>query len=133
MQYVALFEKEKRGFGVSFPDFPGCKTFGGNLDEAVDQAHEALALYLESFQEEGNALPEPSSKKALLARPENKGSKAINIEVAGDGSDFEEFEVTMHIHLLERIEKYCREYGLSPADFLAVASREAIKSDIFAD
>lgn len=133
MQYVALFTKEKRGFGVSFPDFPGCTTFGENLDEAVDQAHEALALYLEYFLEEGNALPEPSVKKTLMALPENKGKKAINVKVAGDGSDFEEFEVTMHVHLLERIEKYCREHGASPADFLAVASREAIKSDVFAD
>lgn len=133
MQYVALFEKEKRGFGVVFPDFPECTTFGENLDEAVDQAHEALALYLELFLESGKKLPEPSKKKALLASPENKNKKAINISVSDDGSDFEEFEVVMHGHLLERIEKYCKLYGVSPADFFAVAAREAIKSDIFAD
>ncbi len=133
MQYVALFEKEKHGFSVIFPDFPGCATCGDSLDEAVDHAHEALALYLELFQEEGNELPEPSEKKPLLALSENKGKKAIFIKVEGDGSDFEEFEVSMHAHLLGRIEKYCKEYGVSPADFLAVAAREGIKSDIFAD
>lgn len=133
MQYVALFDKEKHGFSVSFPDFPGCATCGDNLDEAVDHAHEALSLYLEYYLEEGNELPEPSPKKALLALPENKGMKAINIVVQGDGSDFEEFEVTMHSHLLARIEKYCKEYGASPADFLAVAAREAIKGDVFAE
>lgn len=133
MQYVALFEKEKDGFSVTFPDFSGCSTCGDNLDEAVDHAHEALALYLEYFQEEGNELPEPTAKKALLALPENKGKKAININVKGDGSDFEEFEVAMHSHLLSRIEKYCKEYGVSPADFLAVAAREGIKHDIFAE
>jgi len=133
MQYVALFEKEKHGFGVVFPDFPECTTFGDSLDEAVDQAHEALALYIEFFVEEGNTLPEPTPKKALLALPENKGKKAIFIEVKGDGSDFEEFEVVMHGHLLGRIEKYCKLYGISPADFFAVSAREAIKSDIFAD
>lgn len=133
MQYVALFTKEKDGFSVEFPDFPGCTTFADNLDEAVDHAHEALALYLEHFREEGNELPEPTAKKALLGLPENKDKKAINVNVAGDGSDFEEFEIAMHAHLLGRIEKYCREYGVSPADFFAVAAREAIKSDIFAD
>lgn len=68
-----------------------------------------------------------------MAVPENKGAKAINVSVSGDGSDFEEFEVTMHSHLLSRIEKYCREYGLSPADFLSAAARSGIKNDIFAD
>lgn len=133
MQYVALFQKEKHGYGVTFPDFPECSTFGENLDEAVDQAHEALALYLELYLEEGSELPEPTGKKDLLSLPENKGLKAINVSVAADGSDFEEFEVTMHSHLLSRIEKYCREYGVSPADFLAVAAREGIKNDIFAE
>lgn len=133
MQYVALFHKEKKGFGVTFPDFPECTTFGENLDEAVDQAYEALALYIEYYQAEGGELPGPTSKKALLKLPENKEAKAINVSVAGDGSDFEEFEVAMHSHLLTRIEKYCREYGVSPADFFAVAAREAIKSDVFAE
>lgn len=133
MQYVALFLKEKHGYSVEFPDFPGCTTCGDSLDEAVDHAHEALALYLELFKEEGNALPEPMVKKTLLAMPEHKGKKAINVVVEGDGSDFEEFEVVMHSHLLGRIEKYCREHGISPADFLAMAAREGIKSDILAD
>ncbi|MDC0335497.1 type II toxin-antitoxin system HicB family antitoxin [Pseudodesulfovibrio sp.] len=133
MQYVALFGKEKHGFSVEFPDFPGCTTCGDNLDEAVDHAHEALALYLEFFLEEGNTLPDPTAKKALLALPENKGKKAINILAEGDGSEFEEFEVVMHGHLLGRIETYCTEYGISPADFFAVAAREAIKNDLFAD
>lgn len=53
MQYVALFHKEKNGFGVTFPDFPECTTFGEDLDEAVDQAHEALALYIEFYLEQG--------------------------------------------------------------------------------
>lgn len=133
MQYVALFEEEKQGFAVTYPDFPECTTFGDNLDEAVDQAHEALALYVEFFLEEGNDLPKPSGKKQLLAKPENKGRKAINISVSDDGSDFEEFEVVMHAHLLGRIEKYCKFYGVSPADFFAVAAREAIKADVYSD
>ncbi|CCH47309.1 type II toxin-antitoxin system HicB family antitoxin [Pseudodesulfovibrio piezophilus] len=133
MQYIALFEREKNGYSVGFPDFPDCTTFGENLDEAVDQAHEALALFLEFFLEAGNEMPEPTGKKELMAQPEHKEKKAINIVVAGDGSDFEDFEVTMHSHLLVRIEKYCRQYGVSPADFFAVASREAIKMDIFSD
>lgn len=133
MQYVALFDKEKQGFSVVFPDFPECVTFGSDLDEAVDHAHEALSFFVEDMLEGGDDLPEPSAKKALMALPENKGKKAINIEVAGDGTDFEEFEVCMHRHLLERIEKYSRQHGVSPADFLADASRAALRDDLYAE
>lgn len=131
MRYVALFEKEKRGFSVSFPDFPGCTTFGEDLDEAVDMAHEALSVFVEMKNEEGEALPAPSDKKVLLGLPENKGRKAIFVEITGDGSDFEEVEIVLHQHLLTRIEDYCKEYGVEPADFITVAAREAIKRDVF--
>ncbi|BCS87520.1 type II toxin-antitoxin system HicB family antitoxin [Pseudodesulfovibrio sediminis] len=131
MQYVALFVQEKHGYMVEFPDFPACVTFGVDLDEAVDMAHEALAMFVEEMVAEGQELPTPKVKKSLLAMPENQGKKAINIKLKGDGTDFEEFEVVMHAHLLERIEKYCRDQGASPADFLAAAARDAIRTDIF--
>jgi len=131
MQYVALFEEEKHGFSVTFPDFPDCVTFGEDLDEAVDHAHEALASYVEMMVEDGTPMPEPTGKKAILARPESENRRAINIEVAGDGGDWEEFEVSMHRHLLARIEKYADSHGVSPADFLAAAARLALREDVF--
>lgn len=133
MQYVALFQEDKHGFSVEFPDLPGCVTCGDTLDEAVDHAHEALAVFVEEMAEQGRDLPEPTAKKALSALPEHAGKKAVNVTVNGDGTDFEEFGVVMHAHLLVRIEKYSRLHGVSPADFLAVAAREAIKNDVFAE
>lgn len=133
MRYVAVFNKEKRGFSVTFPDFPGCTTFGEDMDEAVDQAHEALALYIDFFLEENKTLPEPSEKKKILASIDKDNAKAINVDVLGNGEDFEDIEITMHTRLVERIEKYCREYGVSPADFLSVAARKALKNDVFAE
>ncbi|BDQ36582.1 HicB family protein [Pseudodesulfovibrio nedwellii] len=133
MQYVALFEKDKQGYSVTFPDFPACTTCGETLSEAVDHAHEALAMFAEDLVERGKILPEPSEKKKILAQTENKSKKAINISVKGDGTDFEEFELVMHTHLLERIEKCCRKNNISPADFLAMAARKTLDSDEFAE
>ncbi|MUM76974.1 HicB family protein [Pseudodesulfovibrio sp. F-1] len=133
MQYVALLEQEKRGYSVTFPDFPECTTFGADMDEAIDQAHEALALYVEYFLEQGGALPEPMTKKVVLALPGAEGKRAININVLAEGGDFVELEVGMHVHLLGRLERYCRDHGISPADFLAVAARHALRADILND
>ncbi|NDV19030.1 HicB family protein [Pseudodesulfovibrio sp. JC047] len=132
MQYVGLFEKDKQGYSVTFPDFPACTTCGETMDEAVDHAHEALAMFVEFLVEEGTTLPEPSDKKAIMAQAAHSSKKAINITVKGDGSDFEEFELVMHSHLLARIEKCCRKNNISPADFLAMAARKALDSAEFA-
>lgn len=131
MQYVALFQEDKCGFSVEFPDIPGCVTCGETLDEAVDHAHEALSVFVEELTQRNEPLPEPTAKKLLLSKPENNGKRAINISVAGGGADFVECELVMHAHLLARIEKYAKLHGVSPADFLAVAARDAIKNDVF--
>ncbi len=131
MKYMALLNKEKHGFGVTFPDFPDCTTFGADEEEAVDMAHEALAMFVELQIESGMDLPDPMSKQDVLALPETKNKKIVTIEVSKDGTDFEAVELTLHRYLLERIEKYADNYGVAPADFLAVAAREAMRRDVF--
>ena len=58
--YFAVFEPAKEGgFNVSFPDFPGCVTFGRNFEEAKNMAKEVLELWIEELQ---------SCKKTIPAR-----------------------------------------------------------------
>ncbi|WP_243544933.1 type II toxin-antitoxin system HicB family antitoxin [Pseudodesulfovibrio tunisiensis] len=131
MKYIAVLEQEKKGVAVTFPDFPECVTFGANEEEAVDMAHEALAMFAELQAESGQELPAPMSPDEIRELPETRGNKTISVEVAGDGSDFETVEVTLHGHLLDRIVRYAESYGVDPADFLAVAAREAMRNDVF--
>ncbi|GHT54811.1 CopG family transcriptional regulator [Spirochaetia bacterium] len=61
--YIALFEYEEGSeeFGVIFPDLPGCFSAGTNYADAVQMAHEALALYADG---EDN-LPEPRTLEEI--------------------------------------------------------------------
>ncbi|GHU52171.1 HicB family protein [Spirochaetia bacterium] len=61
--YIALFEYEegKNGFGVVFPDLPGCFSAGDDYEDAVRMAHEALSLYAD---EESN-VPEPRTLEQI--------------------------------------------------------------------
>lgn len=48
LEYIAVFTKEKDNrYSVSFPDLPGCVTFGNNLKHAQKMAKEVLELWLE--------------------------------------------------------------------------------------
>lgn len=50
VKYIAVFEPaEEGGYNVSFPDFPGCVTFGSSFEGAKVKAQEVLELWLEEF------------------------------------------------------------------------------------
>ena len=45
--YLAVFDPAAEGgFNVSFPNFPGCVTFGRTFEEAKVKAQEVLGLWL---------------------------------------------------------------------------------------
>jgi len=49
--YFAVFEPAKEGgYNVSFPDFPGCVTFGKTFEEAKKMAKEVLELWIEELR-----------------------------------------------------------------------------------
>jgi len=61
--YLAVFETdEKPGFGVYFPDFPGCGTCGNDFDHALKMGKEALALHIYGMEKDGDPLPERTDK-----------------------------------------------------------------------
>lgn len=55
--YPAVIEQGNSGFGVFFPDLPGCTSGGDTVDEAINNAHEALSLHLAGMIEDGDPLP----------------------------------------------------------------------------
>lgn len=62
MSYAAVFTpNEQGGYNVSFPDFPGCVTFGKNMPEAREKAREVLELWLEELHNKGEDIPEQNS------------------------------------------------------------------------
>jgi len=58
--YFAVFDPAREGgYNVSFPDLPGCVTFGKNFEEARKKAAEVLELWLAelAFQEKKISIP----------------------------------------------------------------------------
>lgn len=45
-KYIALLDSEKSGIHVTFPDLPGCVTFGQDNEEAIREARKVLKLHL---------------------------------------------------------------------------------------
>ena len=61
MTYLAILESaEDGGYGISFPDLPGCFSFGENLAEAQQMAAEAASLHVYGLECDGEKIPTPS-------------------------------------------------------------------------
>lgn len=45
------------GYTVTVPALPGCVTYGATIAEAIAMANEAVALFCESLEAHGEAVP----------------------------------------------------------------------------
>lgn len=55
---IHLQKEPEGGYTVTVPSLPGCITYGENIDEALEMAKEAIELYIEVLQEDGEEIPD---------------------------------------------------------------------------
>lgn len=63
MRYIAELKQEGKNLLVSFPDCPGCQTFGPTRERALAMAAEALEGWLEAHLITGDAPPQPKRRR----------------------------------------------------------------------
>lgn len=68
--YVALIDGESGAFGVVVPDLPGCMSAGGTVEEALHNAAEAVSLWRDDAQADGDIIPRPRAIEDLRRDPE---------------------------------------------------------------
>jgi predicted RNase H-like HicB family nuclease len=66
MKYRVLIEPDEDGvFVAEVPSLPGCVTQGKTRAEALANAKEAIALYLESLEARGEPVPPPITEELV--------------------------------------------------------------------
>lgn len=124
--YPALIERAADGFGVFFPDLPGCTSFGKTVQEAARNAEEGLQGHLEVSAEHGEPIPEPSDLDALRidADIDEAARVLVRTEVPGQSV---QIDVTLPADLLTALDRYARTNGFSRSGLLAQAVREKLR------
>lgn len=86
--YVALIREDAEGiFHVSFPDIPGLITAGDDLDEAIEEAEDALTFAAEDWTN-------PDGSKGLKA-PRTIGQLRKDADFAVASRDAEVIEIDL--------------------------------------
>lgn len=135
--YRALITQDEgddaeHGYGLVFPDFPGCTTSGDSVEQAYENAFEALALHVEGMVEEGIALPIPSPFNAplphWLAKVPGKVERTVLVPVKLPGRALR-ISVTMDKGLLGRLDAMAAASGETRSGYIARAVRERMERE----
>src|ERR1700733_1090923 len=81
-RYVALIDGAAGAYGVLFPDLPGCTAMGWTMDDALDNAGEALRDWAEVTEEGGGKIPRPRNQESLRRDSEVKRALAGGASLA---------------------------------------------------
>lgn len=116
-------------YGVVVPDLPGCFSAGDTLEEAFDNAREAIDAHCEVLAEDGQDVPLPAAMAAHQANLDYAGWVWAMVDVAVESywGPAEKVNITLPGRTLRRIDEYARAHGQTRSGFLAEAARQAMR------
>jgi predicted RNase H-like HicB family nuclease len=120
---------KKSAFGVVVPDLPGCFSAGDTVEEAFENAREAIEAHLEVLAEAGKDLPQPRPMSEWQADKEYKGWTwgIVEVPVEKMFGTAEKINITVPALLLKRIDNYAQAHGKTRSGFLTEAALEAMR------
>jgi predicted RNase H-like HicB family nuclease len=65
--YAAVFEKTSTGWSAYCPDLPGLGVAGPTYEATEQLLREGIAFHIEGMIADGEPVPEPTTRVALLA------------------------------------------------------------------
>jgi predicted RNase H-like HicB family nuclease len=132
MKFLIAIEpgSDTEAFGVAVPALPGCFSAGDTLEEAFDNAVEAIEAFCEVLAEDGKDLPMPLPMAQLQAAhaEDFKGWTWAVVEVPIERlfGPAEKINITVPGRVLAKIDDYAKGRGMSRSGFLVAAAQEAM-------
>ena len=109
--------------GIIVPDLPGCFSAGDNTTEAMENAKEAIAAWIDTALDDGADIPEPSSLELLCKDPQYRGTgyafAIVEIDTALLDDSVERVNITLPRRILARIDAKAQASGMTRSAFIA--------------
>jgi len=128
--YIALIHKDDDSdFGVSFPDFPGCVTAGGSMDEARAMAEQALSLHIDGMLEDNEEIPAPSDLSSVMEERRNREAVAFLVPAISSSQRTVRVNITIREGELQQIDAFADRHKMTRSGFLVQAAQTAIADE----
>jgi predicted RNase H-like HicB family nuclease len=111
-----------QAWGVVVPDLPGCfSAADSGLDEAIENAKEAIELWIETALDAGQSVPAPSSVAVLQKQAAYKGWvwAIVEIDPALLSDDIERVNITLPKRVLARLDAKAKQVGETRSGYIA--------------
>lgn len=125
MQYPIFIHKDANSdYGVIVPDLPGCFSAGSTIEEAIQNAHEAIECHLEGLFLDNEDIPLKKSVEDHLDNPElNDGVLAlVEIDISKISGKTTRINVSLPVRFLKQIDNYTSQHGGNRSGFLVEAA-----------
>jgi predicted RNase H-like HicB family nuclease len=123
MRYPIAIEPgdRKHAWGVAVPDLPGCFAAGDSLDEAIANAPEAIAAWMEVHGDRLGAPPMPSALETLQRDRRWRGWvwAVVDVDLSQLADRSTRINITMSRRLLRRVDAYAKKTGDTRSGLLA--------------
>ncbi len=124
MKYPIAIEPgdETKAWGVVVPDLPGCfSAADSGIDEAIENAKEAIELWIEAALDAGEAVPKPSNIAVLQKNRDYKGWiwAIVEIDPALLSDEIERVNITLPRRVLARLDSKARQHGETRSGYIA--------------
>ena len=124
MKYPIAIEpgSNKTAWSVIVPDLPGCFSAADNgIDEAIENAKEAIELWIEMTLDAGQDIPKPSSITSLQKKKEFRRYiwAIAEIDPALLSDDIERVNISLPKRVLARLDAKAKAAGENRSAFIA--------------
>ena len=124
MKYPIALEPgdEKTAWGVVVPDLPGCfSAADSGIDEAIENAKEAIELWIETALDQGQDIPEPTSIARHQKNREFRGWvwAIAEIDPALMSDEIERVNITLPKRVLARLDAKAKQVGETRSGYIA--------------
>lgn len=128
-------------YDVTFADLPGCVTSGDTLEQALQRAHDALAMHLGAMLADGDPMPDPSTLEAARLAdeaealeendplPEGTLWQYILVEATPRKAKAEapvRLSISLKPSIIDKIDAIAEDMGMSRSAVINVAARDYI-------
>ncbi|GAB1483269.1 type II toxin-antitoxin system HicB family antitoxin [Treponema sp.] len=127
MKYPVFLEKDyDSDYGVSIPDLPGCYSAGSTIEEAFENAQEAVLTHIEGLMLDNELIPSPSSIDQLQAAMTDKDVVwgLVSVDIGKLSKEVKRINITIPENILSKIDSYAQREGETRSGFLASAAIE---------
>lgn len=127
MNYIAVIHKDQdTGYGASFPEVGGCTAVSDTLEGIIEEAKNALSLYLETLKELGRDIPEPKGIDYVLKNSVKTGFVMVAMIPVILNDNVVRINITVPERYLHRIDEAAKRKNMSRSAFLTEAALQSI-------